>query len=62
MKEKIKSQKMTEKIYPITSLEILPLKDFEIKHNDTHIIIKKGELIEIPVKFLQNLKTEKVME
>jgi len=61
MKEKVKTQVMKEKTL-LSTVEILPLKDFVIKHNDFYVELKSGESIEIPVKFLQNLKTENVIK
>lgn len=38
------------------------LKDFEIHHNDYHRVIKVGEnLSDVPEKYFENLKTEKVI-
>ncbi len=42
-------------------VEIIPLKDFVIHHNEYHIELIEGEAIEVPAKFLQNLKTEKII-
>jgi len=42
--------------------EISPLKDFVIHTHEVHIEIKKGEKLEVPKMFLQNLKTEKVIK
>lgn len=42
--------------------EVKPLRDFTIKHNEHFIELKKGEKIDVPKKFLQNLKTEKVIK
>ena len=39
-----------------------PLKDFRITHNQFDIVIKKGEPVTVPSKFLQNLVTEKVID
>jgi len=37
-------------------------KDFVIHHNDFHLEIKKGDnLKQVPDRFYQNLKTEKVI-
>jgi len=38
------------------------LRDFTICHNEFQLEIKKGDdLSKIPVKFIENLKTEKVL-
>lgn len=38
------------------------LRDFTIKHNGYFLEIKKGDdLSKVPVKFMANLKTEKVL-
>lgn len=59
MKEKTKSFKMVE---PAASeIEILPLKDFVIKQNDFFIELKQGTPATVPVRFIQNLKTEKII-
>ena len=36
-------------------------KDFRIKCNDDDICIKKGEKVDVPAKYLPNLKTEGVI-
>lgn len=37
-------------------------KDFEINHNDFHLVIKEGDsLADIPEIYLENLKTEGVL-
>jgi hypothetical protein len=36
-------------------------KDFHIMHNDVNIKIKKGDKVEVPEMYLQNLKTEGVI-
>lgn len=43
-------------------VSIKPLKDFEVKHNEFHYKIKKGEKIKVHKMFLKNLVTEKVIE
>lgn len=42
--------------------KVKPLKDFKIVQNEHKIDLKKGEEIEVPEKFIQNLKTEKVIK
>jgi len=42
--------------------KINPLRDFTIVCNEHRIEIKKGEKIEVPQVFLDNLKTEKVIK
>ena len=42
-------------------VEIKPLKDFLIVFNEYRYEIKKGEKIKVHKMFLQNLKTEKVI-
>jgi len=44
------------------SKKIKPLKDFIIKQNDFMLELKEGESIEVPSKYLANLKTEKVIK
>lgn len=41
--------------------EVLPLRDHSIYQNDVVIHLKKGESIVVPEKFLEVLKTEKVI-
>jgi len=36
-------------------------KDFVIHFNDDHIVIKKGDVVNVPEKYLPNLKTEGVI-
>ena len=42
-------------------VKIHPLKDFRIVANGLDIRIVEGEEIEVPEKFIQNLKTEGVI-
>jgi len=42
--------------------EILPLRDFVIKQNDIYIELKEGVTSLVPLKFIQNLITEKVIK
>jgi len=42
------------------TIKILPLRDHVIKHNEFYYEIKKGEEIEIDIRFKETLKTEKV--
>ena len=44
------------------SLKVKPLKDHVIHHNDDHIELKKGEACEVPSKYLETLRTEKVIK
>ena len=55
--EKKKSKTIAEGM-----VEVLPLKDFVLFQNDVHIVLKKGETNAVPERFLQNLKTEKVIK
>ena len=55
-----KEEEEVEKPMPSKKLNIAK-KDFVIHHNDVHIEIKKGDVIECPEKFLPNLKTEGVI-
>lgn len=50
----------TKKKEPASN-KIIPKKDFTIKQNKILIELKKGEEIEVPKEFLENLKTEKVI-
>ena len=44
------------------SKKLVAKKDFVIHHNDFHLDIKEGdELKDLPEKFVENLKTEKVI-
>lgn len=51
-----------EKEKPSKEVEVKPLKDFIIKHNDFYFELIKGEKISIPKMFIPNLKTEKVIK
>lgn len=44
-----------------STLEVNPRRDFIIHQNDVHIELKKGKICKVPVRFEQNLKTEKVI-
>jgi hypothetical protein len=57
--EKEKSSKSSKKT---EMKEVKPLKDFTIVQNEHKYELKKGEAIEVPKMFLQNLKTEKVIK
>ena len=53
----------TKKVKDLLNLvEIDPLKDFRITHNEYDIVIKEGETASIPQKFLQNMLTEGVIK
>jgi len=41
---------------------VRPLRDFKIVHNEHCIELIKGERVEVPKMFVQNLKTEKVIK
>ena len=41
--------------------QVKPLKDFVILQNDFRLELEKGKSVEVPSKFLANLKTEKVI-
>lgn len=45
-----------------SSKKIIPLKDFKIVQNDILIDLRKGEEIEVPLRFIDNLKTENVIK
>ena len=42
-------------------IEITPLRDFTIAQNDIFIELKTGATASVPERFIQNLKTEKVI-
>ena len=42
--------------------KIKPLRDFRLCFNEHDYDLKKGEEIEVPSMFLENLKTEKVIK
>lgn len=54
--------KKEEKKKSLEVVEVLPLKDFVIFQNDVHIILKEGEKNMVPSRFIENLKTEKVIK
>lgn len=60
----MKDQKVEKaKEYKITAnCKIFPLKDFIIKQNDFYLEMKAGEMIEVPTRYLENLKTENVIK
>ena len=41
--------------------KVIPKKDFVIHQNEIHIELKKGEVVEVPLCFLDNLRAEKVI-
>ena len=43
------------------SKKVIAKKDWQIHHNDFHIVIKKGDGIKVPKQFIETLKTEKVI-
>jgi hypothetical protein len=51
-----------EKSLSMEMKKIKPLKDFVIHMNEYHYELKKGESIEVPSIFVENLKTEKVIK
>lgn len=50
-------KKKTKKVFE----KLIALKDWEIHHNEYHLIIKKGEEIKVPKMFIETLKVEKVI-
>ena len=56
----MKEPKLRMKEEP-TMKEITPLRDFVIVQNDYRIVLRKGEPESVPLQFLENLKTEKVI-
>lgn len=50
-----------EEVKPQSSKGRTAKKDFVIHCNDDHIEIKKGDPVNVPEKYLQNLKTEGVI-
>ena len=64
MAKKVKKDIKTEENEESTgkSAKRKALRDFTIRHNEFYLEIKKGDdLSKIPVKFMENLKTEKVL-
>lgn len=43
-------------------VEITPLKDFHISHNQWNIELKEGVSVAIPHKFIPNMVTEGIIE
>ena len=60
-KDEIELDKPKKKKSKSGKIEILPLRDFHIVCNSDNIVIVEGEKIEVPSKYLANLKTEKVI-
>lgn len=52
---------MLDSMKKVRKKKLKAKKDFRITQNEYDIIIKKGEEISVPDKFLQNLKTEGVI-
>lgn len=44
------------------AVSIIPLRDFEFRHNKFYYDMKKGKKIDVDKMFLENLKTEKVIK
>lgn len=42
--------------------KLVALKDFKFQHNKDVYEFKKGDEVDVPKMFLQNLKTEKVIK
>jgi len=57
----MKKESLKMKEEGVTRL-ITPLRDFVISHNDVIIEVKEGAPIEIPLRYIENLKTEKVIK
>ena len=57
------SKEVEEKVVPQKQMEqkLIAKKDFKFKHDKIVYEIKKGDEVKVPKKFLQNLKTEKVI-
>jgi len=51
--KKKKTKKVIEKL--------IALKDWEIHHNEYHLIIKKGAEVKVPKMFIETLKVENVI-
>ena len=56
-----KSKKIDKPIVAASSKEVTPLKDWELKQNEHHIFLIKGEPVTVPAHFIAALKTEKVI-
>lgn len=61
MKEELEELEEKQIEPKIKTLKIKPLRDHVIKHNEFFYDLKKGEEIEVDIRFKQTLKTEKVM-
>ena len=62
VEEEKPEEKPAKKLDMLEEVEIMPLSDFRITHNEYDIIIKEGVSVPIPRLFLQNMVTEKVID
>lgn len=58
---KFEEQKEVKELPKKDTIEVKPKRDFRIVQNEHDIVLKEGEKIEVPKKFVQNLKTEGVI-
>ena len=56
-----KEEKQEEKPVASRGGNKIAKKDFHIVCNEDDIVIKKGDVVKVPDKYLQNLKTEGVI-
>jgi len=56
-----KEEKQDEKPVAARGGKNIAKKDFHIVCNKDDIVIKKGDVVNVPEKYLQNLKTEGVI-
>ena len=59
--KKVEKQAEESKPAKATGQKLVAKKDFTIFHNSDHIVIKKGDVVKVPAKYLPNLKTEGVI-
>ncbi len=56
------SNETSENVETPRKKKLIALKDFKFKHGKKVYEIKKGEEVNVPKMFLQNLKTENVIK
>lgn len=57
----LEDDKKVEKPKKSRSKDMIAKKDFHIVCNEDNIVIKEGDVVDVPEKYLQNLKTEGVI-
>ena len=58
----MKEEKQQDEVKQNKKSKLVALKDFKFKHGKDVYELKKGDEVEVPKMFMQNLKTEKVIK